>query len=142
MPRFIKKYQKKAGLPPGTLIHVGKERVEKWKGTIIDYDDKRFEEREVKKIEECFPFKDKPTVTWINIVGLHQVDIIETLGKYFGVHPLVLEDIVNTGQRPKMEDFGDYIFAVLKMIYYDEKEDEINIEQVSLIIGENYVISF
>ncbi len=142
MPRFIKKISKKAGLPPGTLVHVGEGKDEKVKITIIDYDEKHFEERKVKKVEECLPFKDKPTVTWINIDGIQQVDIIEAIGKHFGVHPLVLEDIVNTGQRPKMEDFGNYIFVVLKMIYYDEKEDEIKTEQVSLLISQNFVISF
>jgi len=142
MPRFTKKLSKKAGLPPGTLVYVGKKRDEIVKITIIDYDEKHFEERKVKKVEECLPFKDKPTVTWINIDGIQQVDIIEAIGKHFGVHPLVLEDIVNTGQRPKMEDFGNYIFVVLKMIYYDEKEDEIKTEQVSLLISQNFVISF
>ncbi len=142
MSRLIKKISKKAGLPPGTLVHVGKEKDETIKVTIIDYDEKHFEEREVKKVEECLPFKDKPTVTWINIDGIHNLGIIEAIGKHFGLHPLVLEDIVNTGQRPKMEDFGDYIFVVLKMIYYDEKEDEIKTKQVSLIISKNFVISF
>ncbi|MBL7149695.1 MAG: magnesium/cobalt transporter CorA [Candidatus Cloacimonetes bacterium] len=142
MPQFVKKYQKKVGLPPGTLIHVGKERVEKVKITIIDYDEEQFAEKEVEKVEDCFPFKDKPSVTWINIDGVHQVDMIETIGKHFGLHPLVLEDIVNTRQRPKMEDFGDYIFVVLKMIYFDEKENVIKAEQVSLITGPNFVISF
>lgn len=142
MPQFVKKYQKKVGLPPGTLIHVGKERVEKVKITIIDYDEEQFAEKEVEKVEDCFPFKDKPSVTWINIDGVHQIDMIETIGKHFGLHPLVLEDIVNTRQRPKIEDFGDYIFVVLKMIYFDEKENVIKAEQVSLITGPNFVISF
>ena len=142
MPRFIKKISKKAGLPPGTLVHVGKVKDGTVKITTIDYDEKRFEEKKVKKVEECLPFKDKPTVTWINIDGIHQVDIIESIGKHFGVHPLVLEDIVNTGQRPKMDDFVNYIFVVLKMIYYDENDDEIKTEQVSLLISQNFVISF
>jgi len=142
MQHYIKKYQKKVGLPPGTLIHVGKERSEEVNITVIDYDEKHFEEIEVKKVEECFPFKDKPTVIWVNIDGVHQVETIEAIGNHFGVHPLVLEDIVNTKQRPKMDDFGDYIFVVLKMIYYEEKEDIIKAEQVSLIIGPNFVISF
>jgi len=70
------------------------------------------------------------------------VDIIEKMGNHFNIHPLVLEDILNTGQRPKMEDFVDYIFVVLKMLYYDEKENEVRAEQVSVILGSNYVISF
>jgi magnesium transporter len=100
------------------------------------------EEKEAKEVEECFPFKDKPTVTWINIDGIQRIDVIEKIGKYFNLHPLALEDIVNTGQRPKMEDFVDYIFVVLKMLYYDEKERETKAEQLSLVLGPNWVISF
>ncbi|KPJ64468.1 MAG: magnesium transporter [Syntrophobacter sp. DG_60] len=142
MFKFIKRTSKKIGLPPGALIYIGEKKVEKAKITIIDYDEAQFHEKEAKTIEECFPFKDKPTVTWINIDGIHEVEIIEKLGKHFNIHPLILEDIVHTGQRPKMEDFGDYIFVVLKMLYYNEKDDEIKAEQVSLILGLNFVISF
>jgi len=142
MPRFIEKASKKVGLPPGTLVHVGERKTEKTRITIIDYDEAQFQEKEAKTIEECFPFKDKPTVTWINIDGIHEVDIVEKIGKHFGIHPLILEDIVHTGQRPKMEDFDDYIFVVLKMLYYDERESRIKVEQVSLILGSNFVISF
>jgi len=140
--RLIKKRSEKAGLPPGTLIHIGEVKTEKVRITILDYDEAQLEEKQAKTIEECFPFKDKPTVTWINIDGLHQVDIIEKLGSHFGLHPLLLEDILNTEQRPKMEDFGDYIFVVLKMLYHVEEKDEIEAEQVSLIFGSNFVISF
>ena len=142
MPRLIKTRAKKAGLPPGTLVHVGERKTEKVRITILDYDEARFEEKQAKTIEECFPFKDKPTVTWINIDGLHQVDIIEKLGSHFGLHPLLLEDILNTEQRPKMEDYGDYIFVVLKMLYLGQQKDELETEQVSLIFGSNFVISF
>ena len=110
--------------------------------TIIDYDESHVEDKEAKRIEECFPFTDKPTVTWININGLHQLDIIEKIGEHFNVHPLVLEDIVNTGQRPKIEDFVDYIFVTLKMLRYSDEEKETEAEQVSLILGSNFVISF
>jgi len=142
MPRFIKRSSKTIGLPPGSLVHVGEKRTAKVKITVIDYDEKNFEEKEVKKVEECFLFKEKPTVSWINVDGVHQVDIIEKIGKNFGLHPLILEDIVNTGQRPKMEDFEDYIFIVLKMLYHSEKDDEIKAEQISLILGKNFVLSF
>ena len=141
MSRLIKKRSGKAGLPPGTLVHVGERKAEKVKIRILDYDEVQFEEKEAKTIEESFPFKDKPTVTWINIDGLHEVEIIEKLGSHFGLHPLLLEDILNTDQRPKMEDYGDYIFVVLKMLYSGENKDEIEAEQVSLILGSNFVIS-
>jgi len=134
--------RKKVGLPPGTLVHIGEKKAEKTKITVIDYDQKDLQQKEIEKIEECFVYKEKPTTTWINIDGLHQVDIIERIGAHFDIHPLVLEDILHTAQRPKIEDFGDYIFTVLRMIYYDQEEDEIVGEQVSLILGPNYVISF
>jgi magnesium transporter len=142
MPRLIKKISSKAGLPPGSLVHIGKRKVEETRITIMDYDEEKFQEKEAKTIEECFPFKDKPTVTWVNIDGVHDVDIVEKIGKHFGIHPLALEDIVNTGQRPKMEDFEDYIFLVVKMLTYDQNEGEMNAEQVSILLGPNYVISF
>ena len=141
MARFIKKSSKAIGLPPGSLVHVGDSRTAQIKITVIDYDEKNFMEKEV-SIEECFPFKDKPSVTWINIDGVHQIDIIEKIGLHFGLHPLILEDIVNTDQRPKMEDFEDYIFIVLKMLYHSKKDDEIKAEQISLILGKNFVLSF
>jgi magnesium transporter len=142
MVRFIKKSGSKRGLPPGSIVHVGEKKTDKVKISIIDYTIGKFDEKEVKNVEECFPFKRKPTVTWINIDGLHDVDVIEKLGSCYDIHPLVLEDIVHTDQRPKMEDFDKYIFFVLKMLYFDDKTHEIQSEQISLILGQNYVISF
>jgi len=130
------------GLPPGSLVHIGEQKTEKVKITVIDYHASTFGEKVVKTVEECFAFKRKPTVTWINVDGLHEIDVIEKLGTCFDVHPLVLEDILNTDQRPKMEDLESYIFLVLKMLYSDEKHREIHSEQVSLILGKNFVISF
>ncbi|MFH1327569.1 MAG: magnesium/cobalt transporter CorA, partial [Candidatus Bathyarchaeota archaeon] len=101
-----------------------------------------FQEKGVETIEECFPFKDTSTVTWINVSGIHEIEIIEKIGKHFGIHPLVQEDIVNTKQRPKMESFEDHIFVTLKMIYYDEEKNGLSVEQIGLIFGANFVISF
>jgi magnesium transporter len=81
-------------------------------------------------------------VTWINIDGLHQLDIIEKVGQHFNIHPLVLEDIVNTGQRPKTEEFEDVIFVVLKMLHYNENSEKITSEQFSLVLGSNFLITF
>jgi magnesium transporter len=143
MPRLImRRAKQKVGLVPGTLVHVGERKIEKVRIRIIDYDETQLEEKEVEKVEECFPFKDKPTITWINIDGLHDLEVIEKIGKQFGLHPLVLEDIVNTGQRPKLEDFENHIFVVLKMLYYDQEKGELEAEQISLIFGQNFVISF
>jgi magnesium transporter len=143
MPKNIKRnIQKTRGLPPGSLIHIGEKKTETVKISLMDYRLNNFEEKEIKKIEECFSLKRKPSVTWINIDGLHEVDIIEKLGKCFEIHPLVLEDILNTDQRPKMEDFDKYIFFILKMLYIDETTQKIDSEQVSIIVGRNFVISF
>jgi len=140
--KMHKKRSIKTGLPPGSLIHIGEKKAESVRISILDYDENQFQEKEAKTIEECFPFKDKPTTTWINIDGLHQVDIIEKIGKKFDFHPLLLEDILNTEQRPKIEDFETHIYIVLKMLYYDEKTNEITSEQISIIFGHNFVISF
>ena len=142
MPRFIKKTSKKAGLSPGTLVHIGEKKAETTKFSLINYDQKQLQERELATIDESFPYKDTPPVTWINIDGLHEIDIIEKIGHHFGIHPLTLEDIVNTGQRPKAEDYDDYIFIVFKMLFYDDANTHITSEQVSLILGSHYLISF
>ena len=142
MPKLIKRTSKKAGMAPGSLVYIGDKKKEKVRISIIDYNEVQFEEKEVDVVEECFPFKQKPTVTWINVDGIHQVDIIEKLGNQYGLHPLLLEDILNTEQRPKTEDFGEYIFIVLKMLYYDSSEGGIRAEHVSLVLGSNFVISF
>lgn len=111
--------------------------------TIIDYDDAHYHEAQVKTAEECFAFKAMPTMTWINIDCLHSVNLLEKLGSCYGFHPLVLEDILSD-QRPKLEDYDDYIFIVLKMLYYHEIEGVASIEtnQISIILGPNYVVSF
>jgi len=142
MARFLKKISKTAGHAPGDLVYVGEKRVEKPRITIIDYDEVNFKESQAKAIDECFPFKETPTVTWINIDGLQEIEIIEKVGKHFQMHPLTMEDILNTGQRPKYEDFDDYIFLVLKMLYFDDRDKEIKAEHVSVIVGANFVISF
>ncbi len=137
-----RKRSNKFGLPPGTPVHIGSERTDKVKITIIDYDEIQFHEEEAKSVEECIPLKDSQKVRWLNIDGIHQVEIIEKIGEQFGIHPLLLEDIVNTEQRPKIEDFGDYLFIVLKMLYPSERDNETKVDQISLILGSNFVISF
>jgi len=132
----------KAGASPGTLVHIGEQKVDDTRITLIDYDEAHLQERVLDGIEEAFPLKDLPTVTWINIDGLHEIDIIENVGQHFNIHPLVLEDIVNTGQRPKTEEFEDFIYVVLKMLHYNENSGEISSEQFSLVLGPDFLISF
>lgn len=142
MAKLIKKRSRKTGLPPGTLVHIGEERAGQALLTLIDYDEANHQETEVKSVEECFSFRDKPTVTWINVEGIHDVTVVEKLGNCFGLHALVLEDILNTDQRPKMEVYGDYLYIVLKMLYDGDGNRLVEGEQVSLILGSNFVISF
>ncbi|MDN5338806.1 MAG: magnesium transporter [Thermotogaceae bacterium] len=140
MKRKIRMSQKK-GLPPGTLVYTGDETKD-FEITVIDYDSNGYREFEVKNVEECFPFRDYPTVTWINVVGLHRVDIVEKIGQHYDLHPLVLEDILNVHQRPKVEYFENYIFVVLKMLTYNEESHYIESEQVSIILGKNFIFTF
>ena len=123
-------------------MHVGEQRHERVKLSVIKYDGANFQEKEVSNVEEALAFRDKSSVTWLNIDGVHQPEIIEQVGKSFGLHPLVAEDIASTGQRPKMEDFDDYIFVVLRMLRFDEKENETKTEQISILLGPDFVISF
>ena len=133
---------RKAGLPPGTLLFTGERKVEKTQIRIMDYDETHFQEKTCEKLKECFPLRDSATVSWINVDGLHEVDVVKELGGYFGIHDLTLEDIVNTDQRPKLEDIGEYIFIILKMMSFNKAENRVEAEQVSLILGKNYVLSF
>ena len=141
MGKYIKNISKKAGLPPGSLVHVGDRKDENVRITLLDYTRKGAKQKILKHIEDCFPYKEKKSVTWINIGGLHDVKTIEKLGDEFKLHPLLLEDILNTGQRPKMEDFEEYFLFVTKMLRLNE-ESRIKAEQISIVLGEGYVISF
>jgi magnesium transporter len=140
--KFTRKRVEKTGLPPGTPVFVGDQKTEDAKISVLDYDETQFQEREIKEVEECFPFKETPTVTWINVDGVHDVGLIQKLGEHFDMHPLIIEDIVNTQQRPKMEESEKYIYIVLKMLYLDSEKGETQVEQVSIVFGKNFVISF
>lgn len=135
------KRTKKTGLPPETLIYTGEKQSEAIKIHVIDYDDQHFIETEHTAADACIPYKSKPTVTWVNVDGVHNVPMLERLGECFGLHRLVMEDILNTDQRPKMEDYGEYIYLVFKMIS-NGKGREFVTEQTSVILGPNFVLSF
>lgn len=142
MAKLTNGRSKKAGLPPGTTVHIGKRKAEQTRITLIDYDEQRFEEKQIAQIEKVFELLAAPTVTWINIDGIHDVQLIEKVGGGFGLHPLVLEDIANTGQRPKFEDYEDYVFVAFKMLTYDKQQKSLQTENVSLVLGKNFVVSF
>lgn len=140
MPKFAKR-SKKAGLPPGTLVHIGEKRSEKAHIRQINYDESNFFDQVAEAPEKYCPTRAATGITWINVDGISQTELFQQLGDCFGLHPLVLEDIMNTDQRPKMEDFGDYVYIVLKMLSFDSRR-EIVAEQVSLILGQNFLLSF
>lgn len=141
--RTFRRKQSKVGLAPGTLVHVGEKKAEKIVIRAWIYNSEKLIEKELQTVEECPALKDQPDMNlWINVDGLDKIEVIEKLGSYFGVHPLTLEDVLNTGQRPKMEDYDSYIYTVLKMMFLDEEKEEIIIDQVSIIFGSNYILSF
>ena len=142
MPRFIRKTHKKAGASPGTLVHVGEKKQDQARITLMDYDADRLTEDQPQDITTVFPLKDEPSTTWINVDGVHDMALIEKLGHHFMIHPLTLEDTVNTTHRPKLEEFDAYLYVVLKMLDYDAEGEKIRSEQVSLVIGPNFLISF
>jgi magnesium transporter len=123
-------------------VHTGERKLETARITVIDYDEKNFHEKQMDNIEQAFQYKTTPTVSWINVDGLHDVSIIEKIGSHFDIHSLVLEDILSIGQRPKFEDMEKYIFVVLNMLYFDGHSQKITSEQVSIVLAPNYVISF
>ncbi len=142
MARFLKNKQAAIGQVPGELVFIGEKKVDEATVRVIDYDHETLNEQELKDIKQSLDYKETDTVTWLNINGLHDTDLIRRIGEGFGLHALVMEDIVNTGQRPKMEEHDDYLFFVLKMMHYDESVGEIRSEQLSMIMGKSFIITF
>lgn len=132
-------HKKTIGAPPGTVVYQGEERTEKVKISLIEYNETEFIEKEFYDLSECLDFVNPALVKWMNVDGIHRVELIEAIGKRFNIHPLTLEDVVNTSQRPKFEDYDNYVVAIMKMIYYDT---ELHSEQLSVVLLEGMVISF
>ena len=142
MRKLVQQRSHKAGMPPGSLVHIGRKKREKMAVTVFEYNDQSLKEKEVDIENSRIPYQDKSTVTWVNVDGIHDVEALGKLAKHFGLHPLVQEDILNTDQRPKLENYDSYLYVVVKMLYYAEKIDEMLVEQVSFILGDGYLISF
>ena len=132
----------KHGQPPGTMVYTGQRKDEPLRITVIDYSADTITESVDVKIEDCRQCKDSSWVSWINIDGLNDTSVIEKIGETFGIHPLVLEDILHTTQRPKLEDHVDYLYLVVRMLYIPSAGDEIQSEQLSFILTENCLITF
>ncbi|MCG7844787.1 MAG: magnesium/cobalt transporter CorA [Methanomassiliicoccales archaeon] len=133
---------KKVGMPPGSLIYIGDGTPTPTKISVLDYTETAVLEKTGITLAECLPLKDSPSVTWLNFSGLADVETIRQLGEAFGLHPLVMEDILHLGQRPKLELYDNYVYLVVKMIYRGENGKEIAYEQLSVVLGESYVLSF
>jgi len=142
MPKQLKKRSRKTGLPPGALIHIGEKWSEQARISVMQYNDETLREKELIDVRELTVPSDTSLTTWIHVDGLHDTAILEQLGEKFDLHPLLLEDILNTDHRPKMEDMGSYIFVVLKTFAADAPPmAEVKPEQVSLVFGSNFVLS-
>jgi len=142
MTNAIHKRSRKAGLPPGTPVHIGAPRTGATVLSLIGYDGENLVEKTNASVDECIAARGRYPVIWINVEGVHDVALLERLAPAFGLHPLVVEDIANTVQRPKLEDYGETLYAVLRMLYYHENRHELTNEQVSLILGIDFVLSF
>jgi magnesium transporter len=135
----------KAGLPPGTLVATAEPSQSPHPAVAITrilYDAAGYDEREVSSIEEAFPAPGEQRTLWIDVDGVHDVGILERIGRHFGLHPLLLEDVAHTDQRPKLESYGDHLFMDLNVLHLHEGSDEINAEQISLVLGGNWLLSF
>lgn len=142
MARFLKQKTGTLGQVPGELIFVGEQKTAEVHIRVIDYDQEQLSDQELRDIKDGLIYKETPTVTWINVNGLHDTELIREIGKGFGLHPLVLEDIVNTGQRPRMEEYDDYLYFALKMMRYDEGTGKVSSEQLSMVLGKNFLLTF
>jgi magnesium transporter len=141
MARFFKDRLKSKGLAPGTPVFIGDRKVENTLVNIIDYTKEDVAELKDARNEEIEKRKHSKEISWINLYGIHDQEKITEIGSIFNLSPMLLEDIVNTDQRPKFEEGEDYIALILKSINYDEKSRKIQAEQISLILGEGYVLT-
>ncbi len=138
---FLKKRSVKAGLPPGSLVHIGDTPADEVAITLFSYSPTTFREEHYRQVDECLPHIAHEGITWVNVEGVHDVEVIRRLGECHKFHPLVLEDIVNTVQRPKIEDYGDYLFIVLRMLRPADNNGFAS-EQLSIILGADYLFTF
>ena len=143
MTELPKNITDKVGLSPGSLIHIGDVLEAPTCISIINYCEEFVDEQEIQSLDEILKYKDSKAVTWIIVEGLKNIDVIEKVGEIFGIHHLVLEDILNTNQRPKLEDYNDYLYIVIKSIVTNTDENfNVSYEQISLLMLNKIVITF
>jgi magnesium transporter len=141
-PKRKKKTSSKIGLPPGSIVYLGEKKVDKVTIKVTEYDEAGAETYEIKSVEEIDPFTDTPQVTWVSVCGLHETEFLKQVGEKFKIHPLVLEDILNTDTRPKIEITDDYLFIVMKLMIFNPEQKILETEQVSFILGKGFLFSF
>ena len=139
---FTPKRSGKTGLPAGTLVHLGERKIAHAAITLIEYEAATLKETRFESLAACQACTPTLPKLWLNVHGLHEPEVMQEIGKHFHLHPLVLEDILNTNQRPKIEDYGDYLFLVARFFNYDATALTITTEQVSFVIGSNFVLTF
>ncbi|NOS84188.1 MAG: magnesium/cobalt transporter CorA [Ignavibacteria bacterium] len=141
--KLFRPKKKPAGLPPGTAIYTGDvPKGEKVTVNLIDYKGHLVNEKEIIDPKECNVYTHKDSISWIDVEGIHDISLVQSLTDSLSIHPLVVEDIVNVEQRAKMEEFDGYIYLVLKMFHLGKNNDDVIPEQVSIILAKNYVVTF
>lgn len=142
MARFLKNREKVKGRSPGALVFVGTRKVDTVDIRMMDYDDHHLTDQAMVDINDTNRYKTSESVTWINIDGLHDAETIGRIGRAFDLHPLVMEDILNTGQRPKIDDYTSFLFIVLKMIRFDRQTRMVMNEQLSMVVADRFILTF
>lgn len=133
---------KKAGLAPGTLVYTGLNKDAEVKITLVTYSGSFYEEKILNPADDI-TIGLKPELNyWLNIDGIHNIDVVSKIGKFFDIHPLILEDITHNIQRPKLENYDAYLYFVMRNLSYNEDTLEVSNEQISIILGKNYIVSF
>ncbi len=141
MARFIKNRKSAKGQAPGSLIFIGNQKMDNPVIHLTQYDSNTLFEEDQSSISEAF-LKIKPGfVNWINVYGIHDLEMIQTIGEKFKIPSLLLEDILNTDQRPRYADEDEFDAFILKILTHEETTDQIHSEQISIILGENYVLT-
>jgi magnesium transporter len=133
---------KKSGLAPGTLVHIGANHGYEHSITVIDYNQDHIEKRVINSITELLAYKTSDTVTWVIVDGLTDVAIIDEIGQHFNIHPLVQEDILNTHQRTKFEEYSDYLYFALKAVSIGNGSFNVEYEQISILVLKDFVFTF
>lgn len=127
--KFFSRSSEKTGLPPGNVVYVGEEtEQEEVRITVADYDEESVNVREVEPDEAAAHFREEGTVTWVSVDGVHDPGTLKELGETFGLHPLTMEDVANTEGRPKVDAYDDYLFVVMKAIYFEEETEELDVD--------------